>query len=101
MLIIQRQDNQDDLTLGSGKPDAWHLRLTVEPLFTTKLPGDYGVILVVMMAMARIMGIMMMMVRVLTHKECLYRDDLKTGDFEELEQLQSNSLNTSSLSPTF
>ena len=99
MLIIQ--DNHDDLTLGSGKPDAWHLRLTVEPLFTTKLPGDYGLMVVVMMAMMVIMGIMMMMVRVLTHKECLYRDHLKTGDFEELEQLQSNSLNTSSLSPTF
>ena len=95
MLIIQRQDNQDDLTLGSGKPDAWHLRLTVEPLFTTKLPGDDGVMVVVMMAMMTIMGIIMiMMVRVLTHKECLYRHDLKTGDFEELEQLQSNSLNT-------
>ena len=39
----QRQDNHNDLTLGSGKPDAWHLRLTVEPLFTTKLPGDGGV----------------------------------------------------------
>ena len=101
LLIIQRQDNQDDLTLGSGKPDAWHLRLTVEPLFATKLPGDDGVMVVVMMAMMMIMGIMMMMVRVLTHKECLYRDDLKTGDFEELEQLQSNCLNTSSLSPTF
>ena len=73
----------------------------MEPLFTTKLPGDDGVMVVVMMAMMVIMGIMMMMVRVLTHKECLYRHDLKTGDFEELEQLQSNSLNTSSLSPTF
>ena len=73
----------------------------MEPLFTTKLPGDYGMMVVVMMAMMVIMGIMMMMVRVLTHKECLYRDHLKTGDFEELEQLQSNSLNTSSLSPTF
>ena len=41
--VIQRQDNHNDLTLGSGKPDAWHLRLTVEPLFTTKLPGDGGV----------------------------------------------------------
>ena len=73
----------------------------MEPLFTTKLPGDDGVMVVVMMAMMVTMGIMMMMVRLLTHKEYLYRDDLKTGDSVELEQLQSNSLNTSSPSPTF
>ena len=26
-------------TLGRGNPEAWHLRLTVEPFFTTRLPG--------------------------------------------------------------
>ena len=33
MIIIQ--------TLGRGNPDAWHLRLTVEPFFTTRLPDHY------------------------------------------------------------
>ena len=27
-------------TLGRGNPEAWHLRLTVEPFFTTRLPGE-------------------------------------------------------------